>query len=409
MGKQFFKQTIHDVDLRGRTVLVRVDYNVPLTDDGAISDDLRIRASLPTLRYLLAQECKVVLMSHLGRPVGREARYSLAPVAERLAQLLGRPVRFVDDCVGDKVRQMVRRMPSGVLLLENLRFYREEEANDESFARALARASGADYFVQDGFAVVHRAHASTTGIALCLPGLAGDLVVREYRVLTEAMSQPKRPLVAIVGGAKVSDKIGVIHRLIERADTILVGGAMANTFLSYRGHAMGASLVEPGQERALAAIYQAAAEKVGEAAVDEFLQLPTDVAVGVSIDEAKRREVTVDRLEATDRALDIGTRTIERYAAALQRARTVIWNGPMGYSERPTYAIGSARLALAIAQNKQMLSVVGGGDTAEFVLKWDGNDGASFTHVSTGGGASMELMAGKTLPGIESLLDAHGL
>ncbi|MDO4781083.1 MAG: phosphoglycerate kinase [Candidatus Saccharibacteria bacterium] len=400
---------MHDVDLRGRTVLVRADYNVPLTKDGAISDDLRIRASLPTLRYLLAQDCKVVVISHLGRPKGREAKYSLAPVAAHLAELLGRPVRFVDDCVGDKVRQMVRRMPSGVIVLENLRFYAEEEANDDTFARAIARAASADYFIQDGFGVVHRAHASTDALPLCIPGVAGDLLTREFVTITEAMRAPKRPLVAVIGGAKVSDKIELIYRLIDKADTILIGGAMANTFLQYRGHTIGKSVAESGQTAVLRTIYKAAEKKVGRDKIDEFLLLPSDVAVAPSIEATVRREVTVDAIGADDMVLDIGMQTIERYAAVLAEAKTVIWNGPMGYSEREVFAIGSARVAMAIAQNQGVTSIVGGGDTADFVLKWDGHDGASFTHISTGGGASMELMAGKTLPGVERLLDAYGL
>ncbi|MDO4773593.1 MAG: phosphoglycerate kinase [Candidatus Saccharibacteria bacterium] len=409
MGKRFYKQTIHDVDLRGRTVLVRADYNVPLTADGTISDNLRIRASLPTLQYLLEQQCKIVVISHLGRPKGREAKYSLAPVAEHLAELLGRPVRFVDDCVGDKVRQMVKRMPSGVIVLENLRFYAEEEANDETFARAIARATGADYFIQDGFGVVHRAHASTDALALCIPGVAGDLLTREYVTITEAMRAPKRPLVAVIGGAKVSDKIELIHRLIDQADTILIGGAMANAFLQYRGHVIGKSVTEPGQTAVLRKIYQAAARKVGAAKIDELLVLPTDVAVAPNVDSQTRREVTVDAIGPEDMALDIGSQAIERFTAVIAGAKTVIWNGPMGYASQEVFSIGSARVALAIAQNKKVTSIVGGGDTADFVLKWDGHDGASFTHTSTGGGASMELMAGKKLPGIERLLDAHGL
>lgn len=409
MGKRFFKQTIHDVDLRHKTVLVRVDYNVPLLENGKISDDLRIRASLPTLRYLLSQHCKIVLISHLGRPQGRDEKYSLAPVAVRLSELLQYPVKFVDDCVGDKVRQTVRRSSGAIILLENLRFYPEEEADDTQFARSIARASQADYFVQDGFAVVHRKHASTHEITMYMPGLAGDLVCAEYNAITHAMLKPKRPLVAIVGGAKVSDKIGMIHEFINKADQILIGGAMANTFLEYKGLSLGKSRVEPGQHDVIHQIYQAVEQKVGREHVDEFLLLPTDVAVAEHPDSQERREVSVTHVGATDMALDIGMQTIERYTAVLAHAGTIIWNGPVGLAEKSTFTIGSARLSLAIAQNKQALSVVGGGDTADFVLKWDGHDGAAFSHVSTGGGASLALMAGKKLPGIESLLDAYGL
>lgn len=411
MGKRFFKETIRDVDLRGRTVLVRVDYNVPLTSDGQISDDLRIRASLPTLRYLIEQNCKIIVISHLGRPDGRQKKYSLAPVAAHLADVLGRPVRFVDDCVGDKVRQMVRYARRGsVTVLENLRFYAEEEADDLTFARSIVKATGAEYFVQDGFGVVHRAHASTHAITLCIPGVAGLLLEKEFMTITQVMQRPHHPLVAIFGGAKVSDKIGLIHRLMTKADTVLIGGAMANTFLRYRGYAIGASKAETDQDAVLDEIYRNAVEKVGAAQVDEFLRLPSDVAIAREPRaNSVRREVMVGEVEADMKMLDIGTQTIEQFAEVIANAKTVIWNGPLGYAESNTFAIGSARTAMAIAQNEKVTSIVGGGDTADFVLKWDGHDGASFTHVSTGGGASMELMAGKKLPGVESLLDAYGL
>lgn len=409
MGR-FFKQTIRDIQVCHRTVLVRADYNVPLDSQGGIADDLRVRASLPTLRYLLERNCRVVVLSHLGRPKGKQSALSLAPVAARLAELLGRPVQFVDDCVGPKVRQAVRCMASGqVLLLENLRFYAEEELNDQTFAQAIARAVRPDYFVQDGFGVVHRAHASTQALTAYLPSVAGLLLEKEVTTITQTLRTPKRPFVAVVGGVKVSDKIGVLERLIAIADTVLIGGAMANTFLAYRGHQMGASSIEAGQEKALEAIYRAAAQKVGAAAVDDFLLLPTDVAVAQTVDATERRELRVDDLVSDDMAFDIGTETIDRYTAKLTQAQTVVWNGPVGYSTNPVFAIGSARLALAIAQRPSITSVICGGNTAEFILRWDGHDGASFTHVSTGGGASLELIAGLPLPGVESLLDAYGL
>ena len=411
MGKRFFKQTIKDVDVERQTVLVRVDYNVPLREDGTISDDLRIRASLPTLEYLLEHQCKLVLISHLGRPEGRDEKNSLAPVAARLAELLGRSVMFIDDCVGDKVRQTVRYAPCGsVILLENLRFYTEEEADDASFAKELVKSTGAAFFVQDAFGAAHRAHASTHAITLCIPSFSGLLLEKEYTTITEALSHPKRPLVAIIGGAKVSDKIELIERFIAVADTILIGGAMANTFLKYKGYAVGNSVVEAGQDEVLARIYRTAEEKVGAEKVDELLVLPLDVAVAKSTHEAsnERREVAVDAIEPEDMALDIGSRTIDAFSAYIKNALTIIWNGPVGYAEIEVFSYGSARIALAIASNKQAVSVVGGGDTADFVLKWDGHEGQSFTHVSTGGGASMELMTGKKLPGVESLLDAYG-
>ena len=410
MGR-FFKQTIHDVNLRGLTVLVRVDYNVPLTTTGGIASDLRIRASLPTLCYLLEQRCKIVLMSHLGRPKGVDPAYSLRPVARRLAELLGRPVQFIDGCVGDKIRQAARHMAAGdILMLENLRFYDEESRDDMVFARAIARAVRPDYFVQDGFAVVHRAHASTHAITLSVPGLAGDLLVHEYTALTAAMSHPARPLVAIIGGVKIADKIALIERLIDKADTILIGGAMANTFLAYRGHRMGHSTVEPDQEQVLAAIYRHAAEKVGSERVDQFLRLPSDVAVALSPEASgDSHEVSVDGIGDDEMALDIGAETMAQFASVIASAKTVIWNGPLGYSTNSLFARGSARIAEAIVQNHGVTSIIGGGDTAEFVLGWDGHDGKQFSHISTGGGASLELMSGKKLPGVESLLDAHGL
>jgi len=404
----FFKLTIRDVPLDDKNVLVRADYNVPLEKDGTIADDLRIRASLPTIEYLLKRGCKVVIISHLGRPEGRDASLSLEPIAQRLAELLKRNVIFVNDCIGDKAYQAVKRAPNNsVIVLENLRFYKEEEADDKEFAKKLAQASAARYFVQDGFGVVHRAHASTHAITLCLPSVSGLLLEKEYVTITNAMHSPKRPLVAVMGGAKVSDKIGVIERFVEIADTILIGGAMANTFLAYKGIKVGASKVETDQRVVLDGIYAAAKKKVGDK-VDEFIILPTDVAVAKTIDSKDVREVvTVGAIAVDDEALDIGDASIEKMIKIVYPAHTVIWNGTLGYAEIPAFAEGSAELAKTLANNAGIESIIGGGDTADFVLKWDGHGGKSFTHVSTGGGASLELMAGDKLPGIESLLDAH--
>lgn len=405
----FFKETINSVPLQGQTVLVRADYNVPLAPDGSIADDFRIRASLPTIKKLLKDGCKVVIISHLGRPEGRDPKLSLEPVALRLAQLIGEPVRFVDQTIGDKVRMAVKRAPKcSVTVLENLRFYAEEEANDMQFARNLAVDSGARYFVQDGFGVVHRAHASTSAITQFLPSVSGLLLEREYTTITKAMHAPKRPLVAVMGGAKVSDKIAIIKAFINVADTIIIGGAMANTFLAYRGDDMGKSLVEPDEQTILDEIYAAATAKVGKGRLDDFLVLPTDVAVGKAITTAEpRREVQANKLENDDIALDIGLKSIEKVADIIVGAKTVIWNGTLGYAELPHFAHGSARVALALATHRGIVSIIGGGDTADFALKWDARNGGSFTHVSTGGGASLELMAGEKLPGIESLLDAR--
>lgn len=404
----FFKQTIATVPLQGKTVLVRADYNVPLNDDGTIADDFRIRASLPTLKKLLKDGCKVVIISHLGRPSGRDPKLSLEPAAQRLAELLGEPIRFVDQTVGDKVRMAIKRAPKrSVIVLENLRFDAREEANDEGFAKELARDSGAQYFVQDGFGVVHRAHASTSAITMVLPSVAGLLIEREYTAITHAMKSPDHPLVAVMGGAKVADKIGVIKELIPVADTIIIAGAMANTFLAYKGIAIGKSIYEPDQTEILDSIYAAARDKVGEENVDSFIVLPTDVAVGKAISANEtRRNVSVSEITADDIALDIGEASITKMIGIVSQAKTVIWNGTLGYATLQNFSHASARLALALASHHDITSIIGGGDTADFVLHWDVRGGDSFTHVSTGGGASLDLMAGKKLPGIESLLDA---
>ncbi|MET0980427.1 MAG: phosphoglycerate kinase [Candidatus Saccharimonadales bacterium] len=405
---KFFKQTIGTVPLHGQTILLRADYNVPLKSDGSIDDDFRIRASLPTIKKLLADGCKVVVISHLGRPEGRDPKLSLEPIAQRLADYLGESVRFVDQTIGDKARMAIKRAPKrSVIVLENLRFYNEEEANDMSFAEKLAKTSGARYFVQDGFGVVHRAHASTAAITQYLPSVAGLLLEREYTTITKAMKAPKRPLVAIMGGAKVADKIDVITEFIKVADTIVIGGAMANTFLAYKGYAMGKSKFDGDEASTLDEIYTAARNKVGDKNIDNFIVLPTDLAVGSSLDvKEERRNVRIDALLADDIALDIGDKSIEKVVDIAANAGTVVWNGTLGYAELPNFAHGSARLALALATSADTTSIIGGGDTADFVLNWDARKGDSFTHVSTGGGASLELMAGEKLPGIESLLDA---
>jgi phosphoglycerate kinase len=404
----FFKLTIRDVPLDNQVVLVRADYNVPLNSEGKISDDLRIKASLPTLHYLHDHNCKIVIMSHLGRPEGRDPKFSLKQVATRLSELMDHPVIFVDDTIGDKVKQAIKQAPAhSIILLENLRYYKEEEADDEGFAKNIAASTGARYFVQDGFGVVHRAHASTHAITLCIPSVSGLLLEREYTTITGAMQNPERPLVAVMGGAKIGDKIAVIERFVEVADKIIIGGAMANTFLAYKGVAMGASKLESDQNETLDRIYHAAHEKVGDD-VDNFIILPSDVAVATEISpESPRKNVALDQIGAEDIVLDVGDASIEKIVEVVADAKTVIWNGTLGYAELPEFAHGSARLALSLATQPQTTSIIGGGDTADFVLKWDSADGASFTHVSTGGGASLELMAGDKLPGIESLLDAR--
>lgn len=404
----FFKQTINTVPLQHKTVLLRTDYNVPLNDDGTIADDFRIRASLPTIRKLLSDGCKIVLISHLGRPEGRDEKLSLEPMAARLAELLGEPVRFVDRTIGDKPRMAIKRAPKrGVIVLENLRFFEQEEADDEKFAAELAKTSGAKYFVQDGFGVVHRAHASTSAITHFLPSVAGLLLEREYTTITKAMRAPKHPLVAVLGGAKVSDKIGIVNELINVADKIIIAGAMANTFLAFKGYNLGKSRRETDVDHTLTSIYADVEKKVGKEAVDDFIVLPTDLAVAKSLDPSQeRRSISVSSLDTDDIALDIGDVSIEKIVKIVETAGTVIWNGTLGMAELPAFAHGSARLALTLATHPTITSVIGGGDTADFVLDWDSRRGESFSHVSTGGGASLELMAGEKLPGIESLLDA---
>lgn len=405
---KFFKKTLKDVPIEGTTVLLRADYNVPLKDDGTIHDDFRIRASLPTVRRLLKDGCKVVIISHLGRPEGVDPKLSLEPAAQRLAELLKEPVRFVDQTTGEKVRMAIKRAPKrSVTVLENLRFHPEEEANDEAFARKLAKDSGARYFVQDGFGVVHRDHASTAAITLFLPSVAGLLLEKEYVSIVGAMKNPKRPLVAVMGGAKVSDKIQVVDELVDKADQLLIGGAMANTFMAGRGQKVGASKYEKDQASTVASIYTAAASKVGESNVDTFLELPSDVIVAKSIDNpASHRTVHLDDVQGDEMILDIGVDTIRRYVKAINQAGTVIWNGTLGYAELAVFAKGSAAVAEALASHSNIESIIGGGDTADFAIHWDKKKGDSFSHVSTGGGASLELMAGEKLPGIEHLLDA---
>lgn len=406
---KFYKKTMNDVPIRGKTVLVRADYNVPLTKEGKVGDDYRIRMSVPTVQLLLKQGCKVIIMSHLGRPEGKvDPTYSLEPAAARLAELLGEPVRFIDRCVGDKVRMAVKQAPArSVTVLENLRFHPEEEANDDEFAKQLAKDSGAEVFVQDGFGVVHRAHASTAAITQYLPSVSGLLLEREYMTITRAMESPKRPLVAVLGGAKVSDKIGVIEALVDVADTIIIGGAMANTFLAVRGIAVGKSKVEADQQAVVEAIYDKVARKVGAERAESFIVLPVDLGVGASIElSATRQDVPIDAVPDDAMALDLGPETTRLIDSIVNRAHTVIWNGTLGYAEVPAFRTASAALATTLVTNENIFSLIGGGDTADFVINWDERHGESFDHVSTGGGASLELMSGKKLPGIEALLDA---
>ena len=396
--------------LRGKTVLVRVDFNVPMNEKGKITDDFRIRASLPTIEQLLKLSCKVVLISHLGRPDGdTNDKYTLEPTAERLARLLKQPVRFVDRCTGEKARMAVKRAPKvGVIMLENLRFHEGEEANDNKFAAELARVSGASYFVQDGFGAVHRAHASTVAITNFLPSVAGYLLAREIATINDALDSPTRPMVAVLGGVKVSDKIKVVKKLVKIADKILVGGAIANTFLAEKGCKMGKSTYEADQNNVIDEIYKAAASKTSIGGPKEKIILPSDLAVSGSTSQAAtRQEVSVLGVKADKKAFDIGQKTIDKFKEVLEDAGAIVWNGNLGATEIPAFRRGSEEIARAIIANKDAVSIVGGGDTTDFVLGLGKDLSSKFTHISTGGGASLDLISGKKLPGVESLLDAR--
>ncbi len=408
-GHNYFnKKTVRDVPLDGKTVLVRADYNVPLDSTGNIADDYRIVSSVPTIRYLVEERgCKVVIISHLGRPKGVDKKLSLKLAAGRLQRLIGKPVKFVPASIGDKVKVATKQIaPGEIVVLENLRYHTEEEKNDPHFARQLAHDSHAKYFVQDGFGVVHRAHASTSAITQFLPSVGGLLIEREYQSIQGAMKHPKKPLTAVLGGAKIADKIELIDKFIKIADQIVIGGAMANTFLLYKGLAVGKSLVDPDETKIIDKIYQDVAKKVGLHKVDEFLYVPTDVAVAQKIDAKQpRKEVNVHKVQENEIILDIGTHSENEIEKRIGKSGTVIWNGTLGYAEILNFAYSSARLALHLAKNPDITSIIGGGDTADFVLGWDKQKGKSFSHVSTGGGASLELMSGKKLPGVEALMD----
>ncbi|HSX28265.1 MAG TPA: phosphoglycerate kinase [Candidatus Saccharimonadales bacterium] len=423
----FFKKTIKDVPLAGRTVLVRADYNVPLTPQGKIHDDYRMQQSLPTLQYLLEQGCKVVICAHLGRPEGKvNPEFSLEAVATHLGKLLDRPVTFVPQSVGDLVKQTVRKLPAGsVALLENLRFHPGEEANDPAFAKRLATDSTATYFVQDGFGVVHRKHASTDAITQFLPSVAGLLLRKEYMAITNAVEHPQRPLTIVMGGAKVADKIDLIEKFIEIADTLIIGGAIANTFLKfYAGYEVGKSIYDADAADEVARLMQKACQKWCQQPKDSacdcltcpdcaaHLLLPVDVAVGTAIDPATKREVAaLTEVDADDYILDMGKETISRMVDHLEKSGQVLWNGTLGYAEIAQFAYGSNFVAGTLASNHgKIANLIGGGDTADFVMHWLHTQHRKvedcFDHVSTGGGASLDLLAGKKLPGIEALLDA---
>lgn len=391
------KKTVRDLDVAGKKVLVRVDFNVPLNDKGEITDDTRITASLPTIQYLLEQKAAVILMAHLGRPKGQvKPELSLAPVAKHLGKLLGKKILFAPDCVGEAAQAAASKLkPGHILLLENLRFHKEEEKNDMEFAEKLA--SLADLYVNDGFGVSHRAHASVEGVTHFLPAAAGFLLEKEIQYVGQAVTNPLHPFVAIIGGAKVSDKIGVISNLLDKVDTLLIGGGMANTFLAAQGYKMGKSLVEEDKlDLAKELLAKAKKNKVN-------MLLPTDLVMAAAFaPDAEHVTEKVKNLNQAYMALDIGAETSKAYAEALADAKMIVWNGPMGVFEMDAFCKGTEAVAKAVAKSRAT-SIVGGGDSVAAIEKL--GLVKRITHISTGGGASLEYLEGKVLPGVAALDD----
>jgi phosphoglycerate kinase len=400
MDRLMNKKTIRDIDVTGRHVLVRVDFNVPLDDQQHITDDTRIRAALPTIEYLLNNGAAVILMSHLGRPKGAVVEsMRLTPVAKRLSELLQRPVQMTNDSVGPQVEAQAKALQSGqVLLLENLRFHKEEEKNNEDFARQLA--SLGDLYINDAFGTAHRAHASTEGVTHFLPGVSGFLMEKEINYLGAALEDPQRPLLAIIGGAKVSDKIAVLERLIALSDGILIGGGMANTFLKAQGYEIGDSLFEESKLDVARDLLQKAEQKGVE------FVLPPDVAIADRFAaDAEHKIVSSDQVPTGWRILDIGPASIERFRQALAPAKTIVWNGTLGVAEFPEFAKGTnAVIDMLIERTREgATTIIGGGDSAASVEQAGAAD--KMSHVSTGGGASLEFLEGRVLPGVAALQD----
>jgi phosphoglycerate kinase len=389
----FNKKTIEDISVKGKRVLVRVDFNVPLSN-GKVSDDTRIKAALPTLNHLIENGAALILCSHLGRPKGeKNPDFSLKPAADRLSELLGKEVKFLKDCLGEEVRKEIEKIkPGDVIVLENTRFYTGEKKNDPEMAKELA--SFADIFVNDAFGTAHRAHASTVGVAEYLPSVAGFLLEREIQFLDKTIENPDHPFVAILGGAKVSDKIGVIRNLLSKADKVLIGGGMANTFFKAKGLKIGDSLVEDE-------VLDTAEELIADGG--ENLVLPVDVVIADAFDnDAEKKNQAVADVPDGWRILDIGPQTIEMFSKIVQSAATVVWNGPMGVFEMPNFAEGTFKVANAIA-NSNAISIIGGGDSAAAINQSGLTD--KISHVSTGGGASLEMLEGIQLPGLMALDD----
>lgn len=390
------KKTIEDIDVSSKKVLVRCDFNVPL-QDGVITNDKRIMSALPTIEYLIKNNAKVILCSHLGRPKGEfKPEFSLAPVAARLSEILGKEVKMAKDVIGDSAKSLADSLNDGdVMILENVRFHKEETANDEEFSKALA--SLADVFVNDAFGTAHRAHSSTTGVASFLPAVCGYLIQKELDFMNSAIEVPKRPLVAILGGAKVSDKIGVINALLEKVDTLIIGGGMAYTFIKAMGHGIGNSLCEEDKIDLAKQMIEAAKAK------GVNLLLPVDCHIGKEFKEDTEDSfVDFDKMPDDCLGLDIGPKSQDLFAKAVADAGTIVWNGPMGVFEWDKFATGTIAVAKAVA-NSNAISIIGGGDSAAAVYKFGLAD--KMSHISTGGGASLELLEGKELPGIIALND----
>ncbi|NBI05353.1 phosphoglycerate kinase [Senegalia massiliensis] len=393
------KKTVEDLDIRGKRVLVRCDFNVPMDENRNITDDRRIKSALPTIKYILENDGKVVLMSHLGRPKGEAKKeFSLEPVAKRLADLLGREVIFAEDdeVVGESAKKAVSEMEIGdVVLLQNTRFRKEEKKNEEEFAKSLA--SLGDIFVNDAFGTAHRAHASNVGVSNHLPSAIGYLVKRELDIMAGAISNPERPFLAILGGAKVTDKIGVIENLLDKVDSLIIGGGMSYTFLNAKGHEVGTSLLEKDKVNLAKELMEKAEQK------NVKLLLPVDIVITKEFkNDSEYKTVNIDSIPKDMMGLDIGEKTRDLFSEEIKNSKTVIWNGPMGVFEMENFAKGTNRIAEAMAES-DATTIIGGGDSAAAVEKTGLND--KMTHISTGGGASLELFEGKKLPGIEALED----
>lgn len=391
------KKSIEDIDVKGKKVIVRVDFNVPLDADKKITDDKRIVGALPTIKYLVDNGAKVVLVSHLGRPKnGFEDKFSMKPTAVRLAELLGKPVAMASDVIGEDAKAKAAALKDGeVLMLENVRFHKEEEKNDPAFAKELSTI--AEIYVNDAFGTAHRAHASTAGLADYLPAVCGKLIQKELDFMGKALANPARPFVAILGGAKVSDKIAVIENLIDKVDTLIIGGGMAYTFIKAQGHSVGNSICEV-DKLDLAKSLLEKAEKKGVK-----ILLPIDNKVGKEFNnDTEAKFVCSSEIPDDFMGLDIGPKSVELFSDILKNAKTVVWNGPMGVFEFSNFAVGTKEIAKAVAESGA-ISIVGGGDSAAAVEQLGYAD--KITHISTGGGASLEFLEGKVLPGIDVLLD----